>query len=56
MLAKTERVSVCQPEQEGREFPEVPMFATAAEERDRRKRRLVAACRAFAAHGLDYAF
>ena len=52
MLAKTERVSVYQPEQEGREFPEVPVFATPAEEREHRKRRLVAACRAFALHGL----
>jgi ribulose-5-phosphate 4-epimerase/fuculose-1-phosphate aldolase len=56
MLAKTERISVYQPEQEGREFPQVPVFATPAEERDHRKRRLVAACRAFALHGLDYGF
>ena len=56
MLARTERVSVYQPEQEGREFPQVPVFATSADERDHRKRRLVAACRAFAAHGLDYGF
>ena len=43
MLAKTERVSVYQPEQEGREFPQVPVFATPAEERAHRQRRLVAA-------------
>jgi len=56
MPARTDRISVYQPEQEGRVFPQVPVFATPAEEREHRKRRLVAACRAFAAHGLDYGF
>src|SRR5262245_27878387 len=56
MLKKTERVSVYQPEQEGREFPQVPVFATLEDERLHRKKRLVAACRAFAVHGLDYGF
>ena len=53
---KTERVSIYQPEQEGRVFPRVPTFATHAEERRHRKQRLAAACRAFALHGFDYGF
>ena len=56
MLATDERVSVYQPEQRGLKFPAVPAFATHAEERRHRKERLVAACRAFALHGLDYGF
>jgi ribulose-5-phosphate 4-epimerase/fuculose-1-phosphate aldolase len=56
MLATKERVSIYQPEQEGRIFPTVPIFATHAEARRHRKERLVAACRAFAEHGLDYGF
>ena len=54
--ANDKRVSVYQPEQQGLKFPEVPVFATHAEERQHRKERLVAACRAFALHGLDYGF
>jgi ribulose-5-phosphate 4-epimerase/fuculose-1-phosphate aldolase len=54
--ADDKRVSVYQPEQQGLKFPEVPVFATHAEERQHRKERLVAACRAFALHGLDYGF
>lgn len=50
------RESIYQPEQPGLVFPEVPRFATAAEERKHRKERLAAACRAFAVHGLDYGF
>jgi len=50
------RVSVYQPEQPGLKFPSMPVFATAAEERIHRKKRLVAACRAFAMHGFDYGF
>jgi ribulose-5-phosphate 4-epimerase/fuculose-1-phosphate aldolase len=56
MLDIGERKSIYQPEQKGLIFPEEPAFATAAEEREDRKRRLVAACRAFAQHGLDYGF
>jgi ribulose-5-phosphate 4-epimerase/fuculose-1-phosphate aldolase len=56
MLATQDRVSIYQPEQPGRIFPAVPAFATHAEERRHRKERLVAACRAFALHGLDYGF
>ncbi len=50
------RVSIYQPEQPGRKFPEVPSFATHAEERQHRKQRLAAACRAFALERLDYGF
>lgn len=50
------RVSIYQPEQQGLKFPEEPVFSSPAEAREHRKRRLVAACRAFAQHGLDYGF
>jgi ribulose-5-phosphate 4-epimerase/fuculose-1-phosphate aldolase len=50
------RESIYQPEQEGLVFPEIPRFATVAEERRHRQERLAAACRAFAVHGLDYGF
>ncbi len=50
------RVSIYQPEQQGLIFPEIPKFATAAEERRYRKEHLVAAVRAFAMHGFDYGF
>src|SRR6266566_1424978 len=51
-----QRRSVYQPQQQGLKFPSVPIFATPAEERQHRKKRLVAACRAFAIHGFDYGF
>ena len=50
------RISLYQPEQEGLIFPEIPAFASHAEERDYRKKHLVAACRAFAMHNFDYGF
>lgn len=50
------RISIYQPEQAGLIFPEIPKFNTHAEERQHRKERLVAACRAFAQHGFDYGF
>ena len=50
------RISAYQPEQPGLKFPSLPVFATASEERLHRKKRLVAACRAFALHGFDYGF
>ena len=56
MLTKPERVSVYEPEQAGLQFPAVPVFATKEEECQHRKQRLVAACRAFVLHGLDYGF
>lgn len=50
------RVSIYQPEQPGLIFPEVPSFASPADERDYRKKHLVAAVRAFALQGFDYGF
>ena len=50
------RESIYQPEQPGRIFPEVPSFNSHEAARLDRKQRLVAACRAFAKHGLDYGF
>lgn len=51
-----QRVSIYQPEQAGRRFPQVPAFKSVDEQRQYLKQRLVAACRAFALHGLDYGF
>ncbi len=56
MLNTRKRESIYQPEQPGLKFPETPTFATPAAERRHRQERLVAACRAFALHGLDYGF
>ncbi|SDH01964.1 class II aldolase/adducin family protein [Paraburkholderia phenazinium] len=50
------RISLYQPKQEGLKFPEIPEFATSAEERLYRKKHLVAACRAFDLHHFDYGF
>lgn len=50
------RVSIYQPEQNGLTFPQIPRFNSVEEERNYRKQRLVAACRAFALHGFDYGF
>jgi ribulose-5-phosphate 4-epimerase/fuculose-1-phosphate aldolase len=50
------RVSIYQPEQKGLIFPETPSFASYAEEREYRKKHLVAAVRAFGMHGFDYGF
>lgn len=50
------KISIYQPDQEGLIFPEIPEFKNYEEERDYRKRHLVAACRAFADHGFDYGF
>ncbi len=49
-----ERESIYQPEQDGLIFPQLPEFETLAEERQHRKERLVAGCRAFAMHNFDY--
>ena len=51
-----EKASIYQPEQSGLAFPEIPTFASAADERAYRKRHLVAATRAFGLHGFDYGF
>jgi ribulose-5-phosphate 4-epimerase/fuculose-1-phosphate aldolase len=56
MLDTTKRVSIYQPTQPGLKFPEIPTFASKAEERRYLKQRLVAACRFFAQQGLDYGF
>src|SRR5262249_32762884 len=50
------RVSIYQPKQPGLIFPEVPSFASPGDERDYRKKHLVAAVRAFALQGFDYGF
>ena len=50
------RISIYQPEQRDLIFPAIPEFASFAEEREYRKRHLVAACRAFSMHGFDYGF
>ena len=42
MLEARKRISVYQPTQVGLKFPELPSFATHAEERKHRKERLVA--------------
>ena len=48
--------SIYRPKQAGLKFPTLPDFPTFAQERQHRKERLVAACRAFALHHLDYGF
>jgi ribulose-5-phosphate 4-epimerase/fuculose-1-phosphate aldolase len=55
-VSKPEKVSIYQPDQSGLTFPELPVFSSHAEQRQHLKERLVAACRAFAIHGLDYGF
>jgi ribulose-5-phosphate 4-epimerase/fuculose-1-phosphate aldolase len=55
-LLRDGRISIYQPEQEGLIYPELPAFESPAAERQYRKERLVAACRAFALEGLDYGF
>jgi ribulose-5-phosphate 4-epimerase/fuculose-1-phosphate aldolase len=54
--APKQRISVYQPTPEGLRFPEIPAFATHAEERQHRKERLAAACRAFALQRFDFGF
>lgn len=51
-----ERESIYQPEQPDLKFPEQPQFNSHEASRVYRKKRLVAACRAFSLHGLDYGF
>jgi ribulose-5-phosphate 4-epimerase/fuculose-1-phosphate aldolase len=48
--------SLYYPEQKDRVFPQVPKFNNVAEERQHKKKRLVAACRAFAREHFDYGF
>jgi ribulose-5-phosphate 4-epimerase/fuculose-1-phosphate aldolase len=54
MTSTTDRLSIYEPEQEGLIFPRPPVFETYAEERQHRKERLAAACRAFATFGFSY--
>ena len=54
--ATAEKISLYQPDQQGLIFPEIPNFESVADERDYRKKHLVAACRAFDYHGFDYGF
>ena len=56
MLDLGNRQSIYQPEQPDLIFPRVPEFDTVEAERQHRKERLAACCRAFALHGLDYGF
>lgn len=56
MNIANKKLSIYQPEQEGLIFPEIPDFKDYAEEREYRKKHLVAACRAFAEHSYDYGF
>lgn len=56
MVKLENRESIYQPEQKGLSFPRRPVFTDIEEERLYRKQRLVAACRAFARHSLDYGF
>ncbi|MDQ6620404.1 MAG: class II aldolase/adducin family protein [Pseudomonadota bacterium] len=51
-----ERVSIYQPAQKGLSFPEFPTFDDPESHRQYLKKHLVAACRAFAVHNLDYGF
>lgn len=54
MTQTKERLSIYQPEQEGLTFPQLPEFDTLDQERQHRKERLAAACRAFAKFGFNY--
>lgn len=56
MLDLGKRKSIYQPEQDGLIFPQEPKNETFEAEREHRKQRLVAACRAFAQQGFDYGF
>jgi ribulose-5-phosphate 4-epimerase/fuculose-1-phosphate aldolase len=55
-LVEGDRISIYQPEQRGLIYPELPVFADLAAQRQHLKERLVAACRAFALQGFDYGF
>jgi len=54
--AQAAPISIYQPKQTGLIYPEIPVFDNVADERQHRKERLVAACRAFAQHKFDYGF
>ncbi len=56
MIDLGNRTSIYQPEQPNLQFPSEPEFNDVKATREDRKRRLVAACHAFATHGFDYGF
>jgi ribulose-5-phosphate 4-epimerase/fuculose-1-phosphate aldolase len=56
MLDRVKNHSIYMPTQSGLNFPEEPVFDNHEAERQHRKERLVAACRAFAQAKLDYGF
>jgi ribulose-5-phosphate 4-epimerase/fuculose-1-phosphate aldolase len=51
-----EEASLYYPEQKDVIYPHIPSFNSVEDERDHRKKRLVAACRAFAQENFDYGF
>ena len=55
-MIKNEKVSIYQPDQEGRIFPEEPSFDSYEEERLHLKIHLAAACRFFHKCRFDYGF
>lgn len=55
-LQQDAKRSIYYPKQEGVIYPQIPSFENFEQERQHRKERLVAACRAFAQQGYDYGF
>ncbi len=56
MLKQVNEESIYKPTQSGLIFPETPIFSSLAEEREHRKKHLVAATRAFSFWGFEYGF
>ena len=55
-LEQKQKASIYDPEQENLIYPRIPEFTSYEAERQHRKERLVAACRAFAIEKFDYGF
>ena len=55
-LDRQDKDSLYRNQQKGLIYPENPIFSSVEEERQHRKERLVASCRAFALEKFDYAF
>lgn len=55
-LGQKQKASIYDPEQENLIYPRIPEFTSYEAERQHRKERLVAACRAFAIEKFDYGF
>ena len=53
---RQDKDSLYRNQQKGLIYPENPIFSSVEEERQHRKERLVASCRAFALEKFDYAF